>query len=327
MSFAVTQESLDRLTSYWTDSSHRLKWGSIFVLPPWLKVWWQEFQPGTELYLGVVRQRSDIIGIAPLQVKGEKASFIGSADVCDYLDFVIVPGKENDFFGVLLDDLRQQGISHLDLKPLRTDSTVITHLASLAQARGFEVLCREEDVTVELDLPPVWEEYLAGLDKKQRHELRRKLRRLWGADNVEYRCLKVGLQEVGDLTDIFLKLFSLSREEKANFMTAQMESFFRSLTKAMAEIKLLRFGILQVETQPAAMIMGFDYNESMYLYNSAYDPQYNSLSVGLLSKVLCIKESIKRGMKKWDFLKGAEKYKYQLGGNELPLYSCQITFK
>ena len=327
MSYTVTLESFERLTSYWTDSRHRLKWGSVFGLPSWLEIWWREFQPETELYLGVARQQSEIVGIAPLQISGERAFFIGSADVCDYLDFVIVPGKESDFFDVLLDDLRQQGISHLDLKPLRPDSTVITHLVGLAQDRGFEVLCQKEDVTVELDLPPVWEEYLAGLDKKQRHELRRKLRRLWEAGDVEYRCLKVGLQEVGDLTDIFLKLFSLSREEKANFMTARIESFFRSLTKTMAEIKLLRFGILQVETQPAAMIMGFDYNESMYLYNSAYDPQYNSLSVGLLSKVLCIKESIKRGMKKWDFLKGAEKYKYQLGGNELPLYNCQITFK
>ena len=157
--------------------------------------------------------------------------------------------------------------------------------------------------------------------------MRRKLRRLWGADDVDYRCLEVSPSEVGTLTDTFLQLFSLSREEKADFMTARMESFFRSLAEAMAEIKLLRFGILQVDALPTAMIMGFDYNDSMYLYNSAYDPRYNSLSVGLLSNVLCIKESIKRGMKKWDFLKGAEKYKYQLGGNEIRLSNCQIIIK
>jgi len=327
MSYTVTQESFDSLTSYWTDSSHHLKWGSVFVLPSWLKVWWREFKPGTELYLGVIREQSDIIGIAPLQVKGEKASFVGSPDVCDYLDFVVVPGRESDFFNVLLDDLRQQGINHLDLRPLRPDSTVVTHLAGVAKNRGFGVLCHEEEVTVEMDLPATWEEYLAGLDKKQRHEVKRKLRRLWEAGNVDYRCLLVSPQEVADLTDTFLKLFSLSRGRKADYMTAQREAFFRSLAEAMAEIKLLRFGILQVDALPAAMIMGFDYNESMYLYNSAYDPQYNSLSVGLLSKVLCLKESIGRGMKKWDFLKGAERYKYQLGGSEIPLYNYQITIK
>jgi hypothetical protein len=51
------------------------------------------------------------------------------------------------------------------------------------------------------------------------------------------------------------------------------------------------------------------------------------LSAGLLSKVLCIKESIKLGRKKWDFLKGAEKYKYQLGGSEIKLYNYQIAIK
>jgi len=127
--------------------------------------------------------------------------------------------------------------------------------------------------------------------------------------------------------DTFLKLFSLSREEKASFITDQVESFFRSLAEAMAEIGLLRFGILKVDTLPAAMIMGFDYNEAMYLYNSAYDPIYSHLSVGLLSKVLCIKESIQRSRKKWDFLKGGEPYKYHIGGREIPLYKCQITIK
>ena len=125
----------------------------------------------------------------------------------------------------------------------------------------------------------------------------------------------------------FLKLFSLSRPEKANFMTTQMESFFRALAETMAEIGLLRFGILELDGLPAAMIMGFDYNDAMYLYNSTYEPNYGYLSVGLLSKVLCIKESIQRGRKKWDFLKGRESYKYHLGGQEVSLYSCQIKIK
>ncbi|GAJ10372.1 unnamed protein product, partial [marine sediment metagenome] len=162
--------------------------------------------------------------------------------------------------------------------------------------------------------------------KKQRHEVKRKLRRLWEAGNVNYRCLQVS-REVGDFIDTFLKLFPLSREEKAQFMTAQMESFFRSLAETMAEIGLLRFGILELDVVPAAMIMGFDYNDSMYLYNSAYDPKYSHLSVGLLSKVLCIKESIQRGRKKWDFLKGGEPYKYHIGGKEVPLYRCRIKIR
>ncbi len=326
MNYIITQESFDSLASCWADPSHRLRWNSIFVLPAWLKVWWQEFGSGAELYLSAVRQGEKIIGIAPLLVREGKAAIVGSADVCDYLDFVVAPGMERDFFDVLLDDLREKGINHLDLRPLRPDSTVLTHLVGIAQNRKYEVHCDREGVSVELDLPATWDEYLVILDKKQRHEVRRKLRRLWEAGNVDYRCLEVS-QGVGDFMDTFLKLFSLSGEEKANFMTARMESFFRSLAEAMAEIKLLRFGALELDTVTVAMIMGFDYNDAVYLYNSAYDPQYNSLSVGLLCKVLCLKESIGRGSKKWDFLKGGEPYKYHIGGQETTLYNCQITIK
>ncbi len=326
MSYTVTEESFASLNSCWTDSRHNLNWGSIFVFPGWLQVWWQVFGSSAELYLRAVRQRGKIIGIAPLLVKEKTASLLGSADVCDYLDFVVVPGRERDFFSVLLDDLRQKGINHLDLKPLLPDSTVLTHLVGIARERKYDIRCQLEDVSLRLELPSTWDEYLATLTAKQRHEVRRKLRRLREAGNVDYHIVEDSAS-VHDVMDAFLKMFSESRKDKATFMTAQMESFFRSLADTMAEAGLLKLGILELDTLPTAMVMCFDYNDCVYLYNSGYDLNYSSLSVGLLSKVLCIKDSIQRGRKRFDFLKGREAYKYHLGGREIPLYSCQITIK
>ena len=324
MSYTIAVESLDGVTSSWDRLRRRLKWNSIFVLPAWLKAWWETFDGEHELYLRTLRDGQKVIGFAPLVLNSGIASFIGSADVCDYLDFVVASGRESDFFEVLLEDLREKGIKKLDLRPLRPDSTVLEHLPPIARKRGYEVNCSAEDVSLELDLPATWNEYLAILNTKQRHEVRRKLRRLWEAGNVEYRCIEVGRQ-AEDYLDTFLKLFSLSKDEKARFMDPKMESFFKSLANAMADLGLLRIGFLQVEKVPAAMTMGFDYNDSHYLYNSAYDPQFGYLSVGLLSKILCLKESIQKGKRKWNFLKGAEPYKYRLGGQEIPLYNCSIT--
>jgi CelD/BcsL family acetyltransferase involved in cellulose biosynthesis len=143
---------------------------------------------------------------------------------------------------------------------------------------------------------------------------------------VEYRLVKDGTA-IPEVMDIFLKLFAESREDKATFLTSQRESFFRSLADTMAEVGLLRLGILELDSLPKATIMYFDYNDCIYLYNSGYDLQYNSLSVGLLSKVLCIQESIEKGKKRFDFLKGDEIYKYHLGGKEVPLSRCRITIK
>lgn len=322
----TAEESFATLHSYWTEARY-LRWSSIFILPDWMRVWWQSFNNGAELYLRTVRQGAEIIGIAPLFIKNKTASLIGSADVCDYLDFVLTPDREKEFFGVLLDDLIEYGVSKLDLGPLRPDSSVLNYLVDMARNRNYPVLCREDGVSVELDLPITWDEYLAVLAPKQRHEVKRKLRKLAGAGKVAYRCVEVNPPQVADFMDAFLRLFALSWEEKADFMTPRRESFFRSLAGAMAEAGLLRFGVLELNAATVAMIIGFDYDDTMYLYNSAYDPDYSELSVGLLSKVLCIKASIQRGRRKWDFLKGGEPYKYHLGGSEIPLYRCEIRIR
>ncbi len=326
MNYTLTRENFDKLASYRADPSQPLDWNLIFTLPTWLKVWWQEFGSGAELYLGTVREGEKIIGIAPLQLSQGQASIIGSANVCDYLDFIVVPGREVDFFGVLLDDLRDKGINHLDLGPLRPDSTVLTHLVGIAQNRGYEVLRQPEDVSLELDLPSSWEEYLEMLDGKQRHEVRRKLRNLSQEGKVDYHTIKDS-NAVDKAMDTFLKMFSESRRDKATFLTTQMESFFRSMVDAIARARLLRFGVLDLDSVPVAMILYFDYNNCVYLYNSGYAPQYDSLSVGLICKVLSIQESIQEGKKRFDFLKGNEAYKYHLGGREVPLSRCKITIK
>jgi len=324
MSYTIAVESLDELTSSWDRLRHALTWSCIFVLPAWLKAWWEVFGGDYQPYLRTLRDGHQVIGFAPLMVNNETAAFMGSPDVCDYLDFAIAQGEESDFFEVLLDDMRRNGINKLDLRPLHPDSTVLKHLLPIARKRGCDVNCSTDDVCLELDLPATWDEYLAVLNNKQRHEIRRKLRRLWEAGPVEHHCVEVS-QEVEDCLDTFLNLFSLSKDEKASFMDPKMESFFRSLAKAMADIGLLRLGAIQVNKVTAAMTMGFDYDDSHYLYNSAYDPRFSDLSVGLLSKVLCLKESIEKGKKRWNFLKGAEPYKYRLGGKEVPLYNCLIS--
>ena len=326
MDYTVTRESFASLASYWADSKYQLGWEPLFVTPPWLEVWWQAFASESELYLGTVWQGNEILGVAPLMLRGKTAAFIGSIDVCDYLDFIVAPGREGEFFTALLADLKQEGIDHLDLKPVYPDSVVVNELIPLVRKWQYDAQCTREDVSLEVDLPPTWDEYLALLVTKQRHEVKRKLRRLEEAGKVGYRSVE-DRSSARDMMDTFLSLFTESREEKAAFLTAQRESYFRSLTDAMADAGLLRLGILGLDTLPVAMVMTFDYHDCVYLYNSGYNPRYRSLSVGLLSKVLCIKDSIERGRKKFDFLKGGEAYKYNIGGTEIPLYDCQIKLQ
>ncbi|OGO00924.1 MAG: hypothetical protein A2Y59_06585 [Chloroflexi bacterium RBG_13_52_14] len=321
MNYTIAAESFDSLESLWRDLKQRLKWDIPFMLPGWLRVWWQAFGAGSELHLRSIREGKDVTGIAPLRIEDARACFIGSADVCDYMDFVVAPGKERAFFTALLDHLQQKGIKELFLESLRPDSTVLTTLVGLAKSRGYEVACTQQDVSLDLDLPPTWEEYLNTLTPKQRRETGRRFRRMEEMGDTTFRTVETAEPET---MNTFFKLLRESRPDKAAFMTAQMESFFRALAKTMAEAGMLRLGILEVSALPVAAVLCFDYNETVYLYNSGYDPQHGFLSVGLLSKMLSIKDSIARVRKRYDFLKGAEEYKYRLKGREIPIYNYKI---
>ncbi|MBW2052884.1 MAG: GNAT family N-acetyltransferase [Deltaproteobacteria bacterium] len=322
----VKIESFENINSYWLNRQLPLRWESVFNIPPWLEVWWSEFGNAFRLHLCSINEGNELIGIAPLFMNGSTASFIGSADVCDYQDFIISPGKEQDFFNALLNHLTEQGVSTLDLRALRPESSALTHLADIAQSRGAEVSCEPDGVTFEIDLPSTWEDYLQLLKGKQRHEVKRKLRRLHEAAEINYRVVE-DFETVKSEMDTFLGLFRESRNDKTIFMTARMESFFRSLVLALSEIGILKLCFLDLDGQPAAAVLCFEYNDTLYLYNNGYDPKYRSLSAGVLCKVLSIKNSIEKGMKKYDFLKGAEIYKHRLGGREVHLSRCQIKLK
>jgi CelD/BcsL family acetyltransferase involved in cellulose biosynthesis len=326
MSYSVTEESLDQLNHYWQESHHQLNWEPLFVLPPWLKVWQAVFAPTDKTSILAVRRDDKIIGIAPLLIKDNVASIIGSPDVCDYVDFLVAPGTEKDFCQALLDDLKQKRIKSLEPGVNRPDSRVMTILAEMARQSGCQVTVQPDEVSLEKDLPATWEDYLQTLDSKQRHEVRRKLRRLEEAGEISYRLI-TDTTSLPQFMDIFLKMFVESRDDKAVFLTQPIETFFRSIVLSMAETSLLRAGILELDGKPVATLVAFDYNDTLYLYNSGYDPQYSYLSVGILSKALLIKDSIERGKKKFDFLKGGERYKYHLGGKEIRLQKYRIVLR
>ena len=239
------------------------------------------------------------------------------------MDVIVAPGRGEGFFQHLIPYLEQQGITHLDLGALRADSIVFSHLLAAAKHFNYEVLCEPEDVSMELELPPTWEAFLNGLTGKERHEIKRKLRRLSEAARINFRVVE-RKTEVSQQIDTFFELFKLNRSDKSDFMTAQRVSFFRSLAEALAEARILKLFFLDLDDRPAAAVMCFDYNSTVYLYNNGYDERYRSLSVGLLSKVLTIQNSIERGKIKYDFLKGTEVYKKRLGGKPIQLFRCQV---
>lgn len=322
----VTEEPLHNLEHYWQDAGKPLRWDCIFMLPPWLGAWWSYFGHGLKTHLCVVRNYGTVLGLAPLTFAGDSARLVSDSDLIDYSDFIIAPLREGEFFPVIVDYLRRAGVRRFTMERVRADSTAVSYLRDYSPLLGCEFSCEPVDVLYEMDLPDSWEGYLALLPGRERHETRRKLARLEDAAHVGLRVIE-DPKDVSAAMDTFMGLFRSNRREKARFMTGTMESFFRSLAAGMAEAGLLRLFLLDLDNVPTAAALCFDYHSTVYLYNNGYDRRFSNLSVGLLSKVFSIRESIIRKRGRYNFLRGSETYKRRLGGHPLKLLSCEVILK
>ncbi|MBI4312630.1 MAG: GNAT family N-acetyltransferase [Chloroflexi bacterium] len=327
MALVTSEETFKQLWDEWEALLSRCPGQRVFQTPVWHHLWWREMHGDAQLQLTSFREDGALVGLAPLMSKNRSLSFLGDTDLWDYHDFVVAPGKDKDFFPVLFNVIDPQPWKEFTLTSVPETSLSLAYLPDLCKAHGYTFEQTSEDVAPGLALPPTWDDYLSLLSKKDRHELRRKLRRLEGqADFKWYAAQSTPADSDAfnkDLSDFF-GLMALSRAEKAEFLTPDREAFFRRMALDTAKAGVLRLFFMEVEGKRVAAAICFDYGNTRFLYNSGYNPDYYHLSVGLLLNAMSLRQAIEEGKGYFDFLRGNEPYKYDLGAKDVNLYRLVI---
>ncbi len=320
----TTLHSFDSLEESWDALVSDCDAKAFFLSHDWQRLWWDSFGEGRELLLLAFQQASENVGIAPLQRQDDVISFLGDTDLFDFHDFIIPQGKEASFYPVLEDYLTTQSWQQLYFPSLSHVSPTLDYLPQMAERQGWKCLVEQEDVSPTLTLPVDWNTYLSGLRKKDRHELRRKFRRLEAAEGFAPKVY-TSPEDVSDKLDAFFELMRQSREEKHRFLTPEREAFFREMAVALAEVGVLGLWFLEQNGIPVSSALCFDYCGRRLLYNSGFDPAFAELSVGLLLKATCIRDAIEKKLTSFEFLRGDEPYKYHLGGVDQAVYRMTIS--
>ncbi|MBI4201143.1 MAG: GNAT family N-acetyltransferase [Chloroflexi bacterium] len=324
MTLQVAQAEWAQLSAEWESLLRRGAFPTVFQTPLWHSVWWQELGRQAELRLASVREGDALVGVAPLMLQGETLTFLGDTDLWDYHECIVEKGREEEFHAALFDWLVRQRWKVLDLRSLPQGSPTLGYLPALADAQGYAVEVTNEDVSPGVRLPSTWDEYLEALSNKDRHELRRKLRRLESQGVHRWYAVNGAASLEGALEDFFV-LMRDSRQDKAVFLTPQRETFFRRMAQELARAGILKLFFMELEGRRVAAALCFDYCGTRFLYNSGYNPEYGALSVGLLLKAMCLKQAIEEGKGYFDFLRGNERYKYNLGAKDVGLHRLVVS--
>lgn len=211
-------------------------------------------------------------------------------------------------------DLLTTAFESLGGRRLELDSLPDESVASVSQALdrlGIVYTTTEHAATGVLTLPSSLDDWLMSIGKKERHEVRRK-RRKFEAEHGEIVVERRGIEAL----DPFCDLHRTSPGDKGSFMTERMQAYFGELiTDAGAIIHNL-----VCDGNTLASAFGFETDDAYYYYNSAYDSRAAQSSPGIVLLSMMISAQIDRGAVVFDFLKGAETYKYRHGAVARPLY-------
>jgi len=326
------ETGFDALSVEWNDLLHRSDTNTIFLTHEWQRAWWHFFSPGRELILLALRQEGNLAGIAPLYrqslPEGKTViQLVGGTDICDYLDIIALPGYRSQVYQAIFEFLTTKR-TDWDEIDLHCIPATLPHqvLYDAAAGQGLVVQHRVEDVCPHIPLPATWDDYLSMLDKKQRHELRRKIRRAEREVQVDW-YMASDPERLKEDVEAFFDLHRKSSPDKEDFMNnPAMQGFFHRAARFSLARGWLELSFLRINGQRAATMFCFGYNNQTLVYNSGYDPQqFRHLSPGIVLLGYHLQDSIARGRRVFDFLRGDEVYKYRFGGQDLEV--LQITVR
>ena len=310
----------------WNGLLDRSKLPSVFLSWQWQTQWAQAFARDRRLHLlSVTDEDGGLTGLLPLyEERSATLRFLGGVDVSDYLDVIVAAGREEEVWHALLQHRAAEPVEW-DLHAIRATSLTPSLVPALAPAYGLQVSTAVEERCPVLPLPETWDDYLARLSGKDRHELRRKMRKLErelpGATVRSHH----GHDGWDEALSRFLRLHRLSKIGKARFMDERMERFFREATRALAAAGWARLWFLECAGAAVASFLCLEYAGTVGLYNSGFDPAHAGLAPGIVLLAHVIRDAIERGIPTFDFLRGDEPYKQGFGPIPEDLYNVRIA--
>lgn len=232
---------------------------------------------------------------------------VGHRDLVDYRSPLGVGGAT-----ALVNAVGDAGLE-LDSIP---EATAVV-LAEAFRAAGRSATVETDDLAAVLELPPTFDDWLAVIGKKERHETRRKRRR------YEEALGPARIEEADgvDRLDEFVTLHRSSPGDKGAFMTTAMVDFFGDLLSL--DGWSIRF-LVDPSGRMVAGGVGACDEDGFYLYNAAFDHAHGDASPGVVLTAALIEDCIERGLARFDFLKGDEAYKFRLGASERPLATVRV---
>ena len=222
----------------------------------------------------------------------------------------------------------------IDLRRLRGDDPALPALEAAfrrhAAEQGWDVRVEQEDVCPVVNLEGIrdWDEYLATLDKKARHEIRRKIRRAEASGPIRFELAPLDAESV----DTFIELHQARWGDEGLFPRTEggdrSRRFLHRLTELEAEDRegaQLQLGQVRVGDRLIFATVGFDDGRPATSTTPAWTRRRATCRPGVTGTAAYLRDRLEAGRRRFDFLRGNEPYKYEWGAKDEPIHRLLVT--
>jgi CelD/BcsL family acetyltransferase involved in cellulose biosynthesis len=163
------------------------------------------------------------------------------------------------------------------------------------------------------------DDFFATLGKKERHEIRRKVRRAEAAGDVQLIASPDPLADLPTFIDLHQKRWGADGLFPDTAGGEQSRVFIRRLFELFPADGQLRLAFLTVDGRRIAACISFETADAVLYYNAGVDPEARELSPGVVMVERLVRRALERGATRLDFLRGNEPYKYEWGAVDEPI--------
>jgi len=307
-----------------------------FLRYEYLATWWQSLGGGEwkdgRLSLVTAHEEDRLAGIAPLFHTTSHDNLpalmlLGSIEISDYLDLIVRPTDGPRFMSGLLGELTSMppaDWSVLDWYNLPDHSPTLATLKTEASKHGWGYSEEVYKPTPSIPLPGDWDTYLSGIDKKQRHEIRRKMRRAEESGHAVRWYIVDDENQLDCEIESFFMLMA-GDPEKAAFLSEAMRAQMLATAHAAFRAGYLQLSFMEVDGEKAAGYFNFDYGNRIWVYNSGLNRRFMELSPGWVLLGYLLQWANEHKRTEFDFMRGDEDYKYKFGGQNRHVMRVKVT--
>ena len=327
MEFTHLTEFTDSLIQEWRSLFDTGLTKVPFLRPEYLQTWWQtrgggEWPETAQLVLISACENGKLVGLAPCFVaerEGKRSLLLlGAIEISDYLDLIVSASQVEEFASGLLNYIKTELATKYSLQQIELDnilepSPTIPALQQASLALGLKIDVSPLQRAPYIPLNGDYEEYLARLDKKQRHEIRRKMRRMLELPEPTRWYIVSDPATLDEEIEAFLQLMAFDPEKQA-FLTDKMKEQMRSSMRDAFKAGYLQLAFMCIGDARVASYLNYDFGNRIYVYNSGINPQYFEHSPGWVLLGHLLKWANENSRFEFDFMRGTEDYKYKFGG-------------